>query len=66
MQQPNNSSCKIFTIAYATNIVVGLNLEQSIYNVPQMRLHLQNNIKNKSYLHSPNTCIKWSIVIKNA
>ncbi len=44
----DNSSCKLFTIAYATNITFGLNLEQSLYNVTQMRLHLHNNINNKT------------------
>ncbi len=47
MQQPNNSSCGLFTIAYAINITFELYLEKSIYNVSQMRSHLHNNINNK-------------------
>ncbi len=48
MQQPNNSSCGLFTIAYATNIAFELNPKKSIYNVPEMQLHLHNNINNKT------------------
>jgi len=48
MQQPDSSSCKLSTITYATNITFELNLEKSIYNVPQMRSHLHNNINNKT------------------
>ncbi len=48
MQQLDNSSCKIFTIAYAINITFGLNLEQSLYNMTQMRLYLHNNINSKT------------------
>jgi hypothetical protein len=47
MQQPDNSSCGLFTITYATDITFELNLEESIYNVPQMQSHLHNNINNK-------------------
>ncbi len=36
MQQPNNSSCELFTITYATDITFGLNQEQFIYHVPQV------------------------------
>ncbi len=48
MQQLDSSSCGLFTIAYATNITFELNLEKSIYNVPQMQSHLHNNINNKT------------------
>ncbi len=48
MQQLDNSSCELFTIAYATHIAFELNLEKSIYNVPQMQSHLHNNINNKT------------------
>jgi hypothetical protein len=48
MQQPDSSSCKLSTITYATDITFELNLEKSIYNVPQMRSHLHNNINNKT------------------
>jgi hypothetical protein len=47
MQQPNGSSCGLFTIAYSTNIAFGFNLEQSIYIVPKMQLHFHNNLNNK-------------------
>jgi hypothetical protein len=36
MQQINNSMCDIFTIAYATNIAFGFNLEKSQYVLRQM------------------------------
>jgi hypothetical protein len=36
MQQINNSTCDIFTIAYATNIAFGFNLEKSQYVLRQM------------------------------
>ncbi len=48
MQQLDNSCCKLFTIAYVVDTTFGLNPEQSIYNVPQMRLHLHNNINDKT------------------
>jgi hypothetical protein len=38
MQQLDNSSCKFFITAYVANTTFGLNLEQSIYNVPQMQI----------------------------
>jgi hypothetical protein len=44
----DNSSCGLFTIAYGVDIAFELNLEQSIYTVAQMRLHLHNNINNKN------------------
>ncbi len=36
IQQTNNSSCWVFTIAYVIDITFKLNYKQSIYNVPQM------------------------------
>jgi len=48
MQQPNDSSFELFRIAYATDIAFELNLEQSIYIVLKLRLHLHNNINNKN------------------
>jgi hypothetical protein len=48
MQQPNNSSCKLFTITYAIDIAFELNLKKSIYHVPQMQSHLHNNINNET------------------
>jgi hypothetical protein len=48
MQQPNNSSCELFTIAYATHITFGLNQEQFIYHVPRVRSHLHKNINNET------------------
>jgi hypothetical protein len=54
MQQINNPSCGLFTIAYATNIAFGLDHEEFIYNAAQMQLHLLINITIKIYLHFPN------------
>ncbi len=48
MQQLDNSSCGLFTIAYATDIAFEVNPKKSIYNVPQMQSHLHNNINNKT------------------
>jgi hypothetical protein len=48
MQQINNPSCGLFTIANAANITFGLDLDEFIYNVAQMQLHLLNNINNKN------------------
>jgi len=48
LQQPDSASCRFFTITYATNIAFELNPKKSIYNVPQMRSHLHNNINNKT------------------
>jgi hypothetical protein len=53
MQQLDNSFCILFTMAYVTDIAFGFNLEQSLYNVPQMGLHLHNNINNKTISPSP-------------
>jgi hypothetical protein len=36
MQQTHNSSCGLFTIAYAIDITFGIKPEQSRYIVPQM------------------------------
>ncbi len=47
MQQPDNSSCGLFTIAYAIDITFELNPKNFIYNVPQMQSHLHNNRNNK-------------------
>ncbi len=53
MQQPNNSSCRLFTITYVANITFEFNLEQSIHNL-LMRLHLHNNTNNKTiYIFIP-------------
>jgi hypothetical protein len=54
MKMPyNNWTIQLFTITYVADITFGLNPKQSIYNVPQMRLHLHNNINNKTiYLFS--------------
>jgi hypothetical protein len=48
MQQPNGSSCGLFTITYAIDIVVGLNLKQSIYIVQEMWLYFHTNINNNN------------------
>jgi hypothetical protein len=65
MQQPDSSSCGLFTIAYAIDIAFELNLEKTIYKVPQMQSHLRNNVNNKTispfpkYLHSNTIKMKW-------
>jgi hypothetical protein len=46
MQQIHNSSCEAFIIMYANDITFGLNLEQLVYNLSQMWLHLHNNMNN--------------------
>jgi hypothetical protein len=48
MQQLENLSCRLFTITYAIDITFELNFKKSIYNVPQMRSHLHNNINNET------------------
>jgi hypothetical protein len=48
MQELDSSSYKLSTISYAANIIFEQNVKNSIYNVPQMRLHLHNNINNKT------------------
>ncbi len=40
MQQINNSSCDVFTKAYATNIAFEFNPEKSQYVLTQMQTHL--------------------------
>jgi hypothetical protein len=47
MQQIDNTSSGVFTIAYATNIVFGFYLEKFQYVLTQMQTHLQNFISNK-------------------
>jgi hypothetical protein len=50
MQQIENWSFGVFTIAYATNIVFGFDLEKFQYVLTQMWTHLQNSINtNKSF-----------------
>jgi hypothetical protein len=68
MQWLDNLSYEVFIIAYVIEIAFGFNLEQSIYNVPQMPLHLHNNLDNKNISpflkHShPNTMFHGHIVI---
>ncbi len=53
MQQINNSSCGFFIITYLVDIMFKLNLEEPIYNVAQMPLHLHNNINNKNIFPLP-------------
>jgi len=45
MQQIHNSLCEVFIIMYVVDITFGLNLEQLVYNLSQMCLHMHNNIK---------------------
>ncbi len=40
MEQINNSSCGVFTIVDAPNIVFGFDLEKSQHVLTQMRTHL--------------------------
>ncbi len=47
MQQIDNSSCGVFTITYATDIVFRFYFEKFQYVLTQMRRHLQNSISNK-------------------
>ncbi len=53
MQQPDGSSCGLFTIAYAIDIVVGFNLKQSIYIVQEMWLYFHKNVNNKNKYSFP-------------
>ncbi len=53
IQQLDNSSCKLFTIAYATDITFGFNPKKSTHNVPQMRSHLHSDINNKTIYPFP-------------
>jgi hypothetical protein len=46
MQQIDNSSCDVFTIAYATNIVFGFDFKKFQYVLIEMQTHLQNAINN--------------------
>jgi hypothetical protein len=60
MQQTDNSSCGVFTIAYATNIVFGFYLEKSQYVLTQMWTHLQNSISNKYIFPFP----KYELILR--
>ncbi len=44
MQHIDNSSCNVFTIAYATDIAFGFDPEKSQYVLTQMQTNLQNSI----------------------
>jgi hypothetical protein len=46
MQQIDNSSCGVFTIAYATYIAFGFDPEKSQYVLTQMQTNLQNSLNN--------------------
>jgi hypothetical protein len=48
MQQRDSASCELFIIACAIDITFELNPKKIIYNVSQMRLHLHDNINNKT------------------
>jgi hypothetical protein len=48
IQQLDGSSCGLFTIAYVINMAFKFNLEQSIYIVPKIWLHVQNNINDNN------------------
>jgi hypothetical protein len=61
MKQIDNSSCGVFTIAYATNIAFGFDHEKSQYVLTQMQTHLQNSINKNTSFPSQNIyhfCIK--------
>jgi hypothetical protein len=47
MQQPDQSSCGLFVIAYAIDIAFKLNLEKSKYVIFQMKQHLRNCLNAK-------------------
>jgi len=51
MQQPNQSSCGLFVIAYVVDIAFNLNVEISRYVVFKMRQHLRNCL-NAKYITS--------------
>jgi hypothetical protein len=52
MQQIDNSSCNVFTIAYAADIAFGFDPEKSQYVLTQMQTNLQNSInKTKQQIH---------------
>lgn len=53
MQQPDNSSCGVFTLAYATDIAYQINPETSIYNVSNMRSHLRDCITQSKLIPFP-------------
>ncbi len=54
MQQIDNSSCGVFTITYATNIMFGFDPKKSQYVLTQMRSHLQNSINKNTSIPSQN------------
>jgi hypothetical protein len=51
MQQLDQSSCGLFTIAYVVDIAFNIDVQKSNYIVNEMRQHL-NFIKNMKYITS--------------
>ena len=46
-QQKNGSDCGIFAIAFATSLVYGSNPQDFTFDIPKMRLHLLQCLKNE-------------------
>ncbi len=61
MQQLDNSSCGVFTIAYTTNIAFGFDPEKYQYVLTQMETNLQNSINNKYIFPFPKYELIWHI-----
>ena len=53
LQQPDDSSCGVFALAYATDIAYKINLETSIYNISDMRQHLRDYITQSKIIPFP-------------
>jgi hypothetical protein len=49
MQQPNQSSCALFTVAYVVDIAFNIDVQKSNYIINEMRQHLYF-IKNMKYI----------------
>jgi hypothetical protein len=47
MQQINNSSCDVFTITDAPNIIFEFDVKKSQHVLTQMQTHLRNTIHNR-------------------
>jgi hypothetical protein len=53
MQQPNQSSCGLFVIAYVVDIALNLNVKKSKYVIFQMKQHLRNCLNAKYTIPFP-------------
>jgi hypothetical protein len=61
MQQIDNSSCGVFTIAYAKDIAFGFDPQKSQYVLKQMRTHLRNSINNIYIFSFPKYELIWQV-----